>query len=68
MYVVSGVIVFLIALNYILGFALYKKATNKEFYNNVKNIPSPKERNILPEPKYVFGASILPVMTVTFAL
>ena len=59
MYVVSGIVAFLVILNMILGKTLYKEPKNEDFFHNVRKISVPKERYIFPEPKYVLGVSVI---------
>ncbi len=59
MYVISGIILVFVIVNYYLSFKLYQLPTNEKYYNNVNEIHFEKEKNILADPKYTNILSVL---------
>lgn len=58
MYVVSGVIIAFVIINYFLGYKLYSVPKNERYFNNVNDLNFSKSRYISPEPRYVAIISI----------
>lgn len=58
MYIVSGVIIAFVIINYFLGYKLYSVPKNENYFNNVNRLNLSKERYISPEPQYVLVLSI----------
>ena len=59
MYIVSVLMIVLVISNFVFSKILYKEPQSDEFFSNVKNISIPKEKYILPDPKFVLGISVL---------
>jgi hypothetical protein len=57
-YVVSIIIVILVALNFFLGEKLYSVPKDTRYFNNVEKYDCLKNREITPDPKYVVTISI----------
>lgn len=57
-YLLSAVILIIIAINQFLGYKLYEVPKNQEYFNNVNEINLVKERNISANPKYIVKISI----------
>ena len=58
MYVVSGIIIAFIVINYFLGYKLYSVPKNEKYFNNVTALDFSKGKYICPEPRYVILISI----------
>ena len=58
MYVVSGIIIVFIVINYFLGYKLYSVPKNEKYFNNVTALDFSKGKYICPEPRYVILISI----------
>ena len=57
MYVVSGIIILLVFLNYFLGYKLYREPKNEAYFHNVKHYNIIHQRDIMTSPMYVVAIS-----------
>lgn len=64
MYIVSGIIVIFIIINYFLEYKLYNVPSNTGYFNNVAEFNLEKDKYISPRPLYVTLASILTGITI----
>ena len=58
MYIVSGIIIAFIAINYFLEYKLYSVPKNEGYFNNVTEFNIEREKYISPQPLYVTMISI----------
>lgn len=58
-YILSGIIIVLALINYILGIVLYEKPKEKGYFNNVCDVDMSREKTIAADPKYVLVISII---------
>lgn len=58
-YIISGIIIVLALINFILGIKLYEEPKENGYFNNVGNLDMARERTIAADPKYVLIISII---------
>lgn len=58
-YILTGIIILLALINFILGNKLYETPRENGYFNNVTGLNLSRERNIFADPKYVVLISII---------